>query len=191
MRTIVLLVSACCLISAAGRGADYRFISDYCDAPGVSMVPDCDLDGGGSKTCQVVCEMKEVKSTVWTVECEEFCAPLPGCGIGCSDHSSCNTGCDDESCLAAQKSVACPTCGPLRTRKKLVPKEVSTKVPVYRCVVKDCGRCSDDGSDKQSTPAAPSQTPPQRKDGAAPTSPPRTSAGSGFVANTLRSCRLP
>ena len=167
MRTIVLLVSACCLISAVGRGADYRFISDYCDAAGASTVPNCDCDRGGTKACQVVCEMKEIKKTVWTVECEEFCAPLPGCGIRCSDHSSCDTKCDDQPCFAAQKSPPCPTCGPLRSRKKLVPKEVSSKVPVYRCVVKDNGHCCDDGADKESPTPRRLRTHPQRKNGAA------------------------
>ena len=29
------------------------------------------------RQCRVVCEMKEVKKTVWVVKCEDFCAPLP------------------------------------------------------------------------------------------------------------------
>ncbi len=62
------------------------------------------------KCCMVVCEWKEVKKTVWAVECEDFCVPTPGCF----------------------------SCGKVHTRKKLLRKEITIKVPVYRCVVVDC-----------------------------------------------------
>ena len=66
-----------------------------------------------AKCCKVVCELKEVKKTVWKVECEEFCVPEPGRGC-------------------------CVKPGKVRTRKKLLRKEITVKVPVYRCVVVDC-----------------------------------------------------
>ena len=34
-----------------------------------------------------------------------------------------------------------PRCGPVRTRKKLVKKEITCEVPVYRCVI----GCSNNG----------------------------------------------
>jgi hypothetical protein len=57
--------------------------------------------------------MKEIKKTVWVVECEEFCTTLPG---------RCCT----------------PRCGKVRCKKKLVKKEIKVQVPVYRCKVVDC-----------------------------------------------------
>jgi hypothetical protein len=54
-----------------------------------------------------------VKKTVWAVECEEFCVPRPGRGC-------------------------CAPCGKMHTRKKLLRKEITVKVPVYKCVVVDC-----------------------------------------------------
>jgi len=66
-----------------------------------------------AKCCKVVCEWKEVTKTVWAVACEEFCVPKPGRGC-------------------------CVSPGKVRTRKKLLRKEITVKVPVYRCVVADC-----------------------------------------------------
>jgi len=100
MRTLLAsLVVLCVLAAPSAVAAD-----DGC-AP--SCKPAC------AKCCKVVCEWKDVKKTIWAVECEEFCVPKPGRGC-------------------------CVSCGKLRTRKKLMRKEITVKVPVYKCVVVDC-----------------------------------------------------
>ena len=96
------------------------------------------------KTCQVVCTMKKVKKTVWAIECECFCPTLPGrcrdrchepcgngCGVGC-----CEDGCGQKCCCGPA-----PRCCDVRSRKKLVKKEITCEVPVYKCVVVDCHGC--------------------------------------------------
>ena len=92
------------------------------------------------KTCRVVCEMKEVKKTVWVVECEEFCVPNPRCEKTCRDKKCCTPDCSvDRGCDGCGKScLTPPRCGPVRCRKKLVKKEIICKVPVYKCVVTTC-----------------------------------------------------
>jgi len=117
----------------------------------------CGGHGSCAKMCKVVCEMKEVKKTVWTVKCEEFCAPLPGCP-GCHGRGACGGcaqcgGCSDSGCDSGggngcgRPNMVPPKCGPVRTRKVLVPKEVVTKVPVYKCVpCYACGACCESGA---------------------------------------------
>lgn len=69
------------------------------------------------KTCQVVCEMTKETKTSWSVECKEICPLMPGC------HH-----CGDEG-------PPPPRCGHPKCVKKLVKKEYSVEVPVYKCVV--------------------------------------------------------
>jgi hypothetical protein len=126
------------------------------------------------EVCQVVCEMKEVTKTYWCVECEPFCAPLPGCGnpltgwlsglLGCGpEHGSCQAaggqGCEAEDCHGScQRSADPPKCGPVHTRKKLVKKEYTCKVPVYTCVVRYvCAACAaeiDRSAESETEPTA-------------------------------------
>lgn len=80
----------------------------YAEGKDVACRPAC------QKCCKIVCEMKKVKKTVWAVECEEFCVPRPSLR-GC-----------------------CVTCGKVRCRRKLLKKEITVEVPVYKCVVVDC-----------------------------------------------------
>jgi hypothetical protein len=107
------------------------------------------------KYCKVVCEMKEVKKTVWVVKCSDFCAPLPGCPKLCND---CCESCDQEKCEGANCDCCCkkcnpcdsltnrnyfpPKCGKVREKKTLEKKEVVCKIPSYKCiVVYACGEC--------------------------------------------------
>jgi hypothetical protein len=123
------------------------------------------------KHCKVVCEMKEVKKTVWVVKCEDFCAPLPNCGHGCRNGcegcESCGTepecGCDgcgkhcDPCAVERNKCLVPPKCGKVRTRKTLEKKEVVCKVPSYKCVVVySCPNCgANQGCDEQKASPAP------------------------------------
>lgn len=108
-----------------------------------------------AKTCQIVCEMAKVKKTVWVVECEEFCPMLPGCrpkacrtdcGPDCIEGLECGNGCGTDRCgkdpceALKNRTYVTPKCGKTRSRKKLVKKEVTCEVPVYKCVV--ANRCS-------------------------------------------------
>lgn len=117
---------------------------------------------GAAKTCQVVCEMKTVKKTVWVVECQDVCTALPGCVLGC------RRGCDgcgaDENCGqrcgrcnpcdSLSKCMAPPKCGSVRSVKKLVKKEIEYQVPTYRCVAVCCGcGCGQGGCDPEKGPA--------------------------------------
>ena len=116
-----------------------------------------------TKTCKVVCEMVKVKKTVWVVECEEFCPTLPGCrpkvcrtgcGQGCREGMSCGTCCGKDPCAALQnRTIVPPKCSQTRSRKKLVKKEVTCEVPVYKCVVADC--CTECGTGEAAPVAAP------------------------------------
>ncbi len=113
-----------------------------------------------AKTCQIVCEMVKVKKTVWAVECEEFCLMLPGCKPkachtacepDCIEGLECGPDCGNDRCgknrcrkdpceALKNREYVTPKCGKTRCRKKLVKKEITCEVPVYKCVV--ASRCS-------------------------------------------------
>lgn len=154
MKTVLLSLVVIPLIAGGGVAAD------RCSTPACCESPGCCDQCGCQKICQVVCEMKEVKRHVWVVECEPFCPPLPRFPRPCRP---CCDDCGTESC---QSKVACcdagcgkccdpceplrnrclvpPKCGPVRSRKKLVKKEVICEVPVYKCVVVCGGGCQAD-----------------------------------------------
>lgn len=118
----------------------------------------------GQKVCRLVRGVKEVKKTVWVVECEEFCLPNPRCTRKCCQSSCREATCGDtcDGCCADGKChsrcLVPPRCGPVRCRKKLIKKEITCKVPIYKCVV--CGACCEGcvgdenpaASDKGNTP---------------------------------------
>lgn len=121
---------------------------DRCGAPACcKKTHDCCNRCGIPKTCKVVCDVKKVRKTVWVVECEEFCASLPNCRRGCKpcggcDKASCDSCCDP--CDSLRRPTVPPKCSKVRTRKKLVKKEIICEVPVYKCVVVCCNTgCSE------------------------------------------------
>jgi len=182
MRTIVLSMAASLML------ANLALAADCCDPPTCAAERACcgvkHTCGtcGVPKTCKVVCEMKKVKKTVWRVECEEFCASLPGCerscrcrkgcgDAGCGETGCCETGCGEDACgggccedpcadLLSRKRVP-PKCGKVRTRKKLVKREIICEVPTYKCVVAGCGTCGGCGEASEAAPAeaAPEEEP--------------------------------
>ena len=112
------------------------------------------------KVCRVACEMKTITKHCWRVECEEFCAPLPGCvrlswdwcGLFAGRAKRCEADCCDDACggdacgTCCGKAPGCvpPKCGPVRIRKKLVLEEYECQVPVYSCEVRYlCSGCAD------------------------------------------------
>lgn len=121
------------------------------------------------KQCKIVCEMKDVKKTVWVVTCSEVCTVMPNCGhrcgCGCDNCKTAQAKCEscedkDAGCpkhdpCAAEKNkhYVPPKCGRVREVKKLTPKEVVCQVPVYKCVVEYCcPQC--DGQEKVAPKAA-------------------------------------
>ncbi len=101
------------------------------------------------KVCRLVCEEKEVEVTCWGCQCEDFCLPCPSqkcckhCGMvcgkcdgGCVDGGAC--GCSKGPCAVPKKFVwyNWKPCGAtMYTRKKLMKKTVTKKVPHYKWVV--------------------------------------------------------
>lgn len=73
------------------------------------------------KVCRLVCETKKVPTTQYDVKCDDIC--LPGHSHKC--------GCE-----------RIPSCGKIKTVKKLVKIEVLKEVPAYKCVVVTiCDEC--------------------------------------------------
>ena len=165
MRNLVFATAIATLWATAALAGDACSAPAACDLsagcdPGCCDPGLCDRCGC-QKKCQVVCEMKKVKKTVWVVECEDFCAPLPRCGRG--GDPCCDPGCgaDPAACAngACGQCAACscdpctslecrdyvpPKCGKVRTKKNLVKKEIECEIPVYKCVVV-CSGCNDPG----------------------------------------------
>jgi len=121
----------------------------------------------GKSDCQVVCEMKTVKKSCWVVECEQICPSLPncpkwGCGRSCGSKKSCGScddaaGCGDCGKGCKSRPLVPPKCGKSRTIKKLVKKEYTCEVPVYKCVA--CAGCGPDGcgGEEAAPPAVPAE----------------------------------
>ncbi len=121
--------------------------------------------------CQIVCGVKKIKKHCWVVEREEFCTLLPGCrdrgcnrgcqsgcDSGCGEADDCGQGCG-ETC--STKCLVPPRAGPVHCRKKLIKKEYTIEIPIYKCVVRNlCGGCCDpSGGEVEEAPqAAPENT---------------------------------
>ena len=143
---------------------------------------------GNKLCCKVVCDVREVKKTVFEVKCEPFCPALPrlchdGCNkccgdCGCADGEQpgccdCTTGkcknCCDPCAVEKAKCQVPPRCGKVCVKKTLTCKDVTCKVPTYKCipVCPCCGHgdpCAKGGDCGSGSPApvdnaAPSPTP--------------------------------
>lgn len=165
MRTIVLSATLGLLITGIGRAGDCCSEAARRDEPACHTQGSCHCCNCG-KVCRVVCETKKVKKTVWVVECEEFCAPLPGCNAGhCKGKTDCcEEDCCGDPCASLHRLMVPPRCGRVRCRKKLTKKEISCEVPVYKCVLcGGCCNCPTQGCGMEDTdvpvPAAPAKAP--------------------------------
>lgn len=141
---------------------------ETCGSPGCCA--HCGCHCGCEKHWKIVCEMKEVKKTVWSVKCEEFCPLMPNCGhccgsdccnsdSVCSTEAGCSGNCNGKKCdpCAAEKDkhYVTPKCGKVREKKTLEKKEVVCKVPSYKCVVEyACANCGAKQCDGEKAPAA-------------------------------------
>lgn len=83
------------------------------------------------KVCRLVCETKKEKKAEYCCETEDFCVP--------GRSQRCGTTCD---CDGHRKPVWKPTCARVRTKTKLVKKEVTKEVPTWKWVVEEiCCDC--------------------------------------------------
>ncbi len=78
MRTFLLSMATGWSIAAAAIAGDACKMPAACgDVQTCGSENHCGRCGCGGpceKYCRVVCEMKEIKKTVWAVKCSEFCA---------------------------------------------------------------------------------------------------------------------
>ena len=176
MRILLLTATFSLLLTVGVLAAD-------CTAPPACCQSELDCCGGcGGKTvCQIVCEMKKVKKTVWTYECEDFCTMLPGCGPlgslccnGCQSKcgSECDASCSGavdgccggascDPCASLCRPLHPPKCGKVRVRKKLVKKEIVCEVPIYKTIVvcaDGCGACAAQAASAQAAPVSTERT---------------------------------
>lgn len=93
------------------------------------------------KVCRVVCETRKVTEHCWRCVCEDYCMPGKSEKCGCS---------------------WIPSCGKVRTRKKLIRYTITREVPVYKCVVEyRCCNCEGEcGSNLSCVEKGPQKTPP-------------------------------
>jgi hypothetical protein len=107
----------------------------------------CGCQASCQKVCRLVCEEKKVPVTCWGCKCEDFC--IPGHSKACCQH--CEEVCTEDAaacdapCTHAKKFVWTewiPGCAKLHTKKKLMKKTITKKVPSYKWVVEDlCCDC--------------------------------------------------
>lgn len=111
----------------------------------------CGCNCNVRKVCKLVCENKKVTDHHYDVKCEDIC--LPGKSHKC--------GCD-----------WIPSCGRVKTVKKLVKIETSKMVPSYKCVVEYycCDCCQKLGISNESPVSADA---PAAQVGAQPSQPAR------------------
>lgn len=89
------------------------------------------------KVCRLICTTEEKKKTVYSCECEDFCVPGPSecCGRRCVPDC-------DACCGHRWETIWKPGCARVRTRVKLVKREVVEQVPAWKWeVVELCDHC--------------------------------------------------
>jgi hypothetical protein len=91
----------------------------------------CGCHDNCCKVCRVICEVKKVPKPEYDCECEDYC--IPGKSIRSIECDECGH----------RKIVYTPTCGTVRTRKKLVTKQKMVDKVVYKWeVVNLCAPCA-------------------------------------------------
>lgn len=94
----------------------------------------CGCPDNCCKVCRPVPDTKEVKKVCWDVKCEDVCVPGRSC--------CCGEVCKQDECGCWTYKIWKPNCGYVKTRKVLVKKEVTRKVPSTKWVVEDvCQHC--------------------------------------------------
>jgi len=140
-------------------------VAATCFAIGHTCCGHCGCESECRKVCRLVCEEKNVEVICWGCQCEDFCLPGPGtpqcqqCEMVCADCNEANAACDCTKPHAEPKRFVwtrwIPSCGELHTKKKLMKKVVTKKVPSYKYVVEDlCANCAADCEKSPSAPKA-------------------------------------
>lgn len=128
------------------------------------------------KTCRLVPSTKKVTKNVYHTECEDFCVPAH------SAHEICRDEC------GRRQVVVTPRCGEVRTRKKLIKKEVTEEVPSTKCVVEYlCPACA---AACQQGPSASLPAANQMSTGLAQENAPRPESGSPAAPHTTSEPRM-
>lgn len=101
------------------------------------------------KTCRLVREDKKVDIVCWGVKCEPFCLPCHS-KRDCKHHEQVCDDCDeeDEDISTRPKKFVwyewIPGCAKIETKKKLMKKTITKKIPSYKWVVEDlCAECKE------------------------------------------------
>lgn len=118
MRQSILLAATALLLACAARAEAGRFFCHHC-----GCCQNC------KKICRLKCEKKKDTKTEYVCECEDFCVPGPSkkCGVKV-----------ERDCDGHHRTILWqPTCARVRTRKKLVKKEVTKEVPDYKWEVEE------------------------------------------------------
>jgi hypothetical protein len=109
----------------------------------------CGCNRGCQKVCRLVCEEKKVDVICWGCKCEDFCVPAPSTP-GCRHCENICETCDAAGdCTKPRSQVKkfvwtdwTPSCAKIYTKKKLMQRVVSKKIPSYKWVVEDlCPEC--------------------------------------------------
>jgi hypothetical protein len=110
----------------------------------------CGCKDSCQKVCRLVCEDKKVDVICWGVKCEDFCVPGPSkpcckqCDMICDD---CNKKPKEGDPIATPKRFVWrewipSSCANIFTKKKLMQRIDTKKVPSYKWVVEDlCAKC--------------------------------------------------
>lgn len=149
------------LFMAAGLAASTAVAGDGCCAH-------CGCESHCQKICRLVCEEKKVETTSWGCQCEDFCVPSPShlackhCEPACE---SCADACDPDAVCAKPKKFVwkewIPTCAKIYTKKKLMKKVETHKVPSWKWVVEDlCPACEAGCPHAEVPPGTPIPPPP-------------------------------
>lgn len=110
----------------------------------------CGCQRNCKKICRLVCGKKTETNIEYTSECEDFC--IPGRSKKCGVKVECDSHGHPHRTVLWQ-----PVCAKVRTRRKLVKKEVTKEVPDYKWVVEEyccvCGQCIKTGDAAEASKA--------------------------------------
>jgi len=100
------------------------------------------------KVCRLVSEDRKITTTCWGMECEDFCVPGPSTPECKHCEMVCENGPEEKQVCVQPKRLVwtswIPGCGQeIFTKRKLMKKTVTTKVPSFKWVVEDlCAECT-------------------------------------------------
>ena len=129
---------------------------------GEDCCADCGCIAECRKVCRLVCEDREIEAVCWGCQCEDFCVPGPStpCCQDCEKICGACPGCKGEGVYAEPRELLwtrwLPGCtARISTKKKLMRRIETRKVPGYKWVVEDlCADCEAGGCTMDAPPRA-------------------------------------